>query len=241
MYKSSLIIREQPNRMDTNESLIQSVTRQANKVSRRGILFTGAAAGLASAFAIPAVSQVAEAAMLDKSTMAQDKKNDITVLNNGLYYEHQAIWAYQFAAPKLTNTAVGKAVLAVAGANLTDHQAHRDVLSKAIKSLGGTPVKAEASYDLSSYIKKGEGNIDSDVNIAKLALALEVDAAIAYTFEAAKLKTPALITAGASIGTNEAAHATAIRAAFKSLGVDIALVPSSFFNTATRSAWVLKV
>jgi hypothetical protein len=226
--------------MDPNEPLIDIASRQINKISRRGILFTGAAAGLATAFAIPAVTQMAEAATPSKS-QAQIKKNDITVLNNGLYYEHQAIWAYNFAAGKLTSTAVGKAVLAVASVNLTDHQAHREILKTAIRSLGGTPVKAEASYDLSSYIKAGEGNIDSDVNIAKLALALETDAAIAYTFEAAKLKTPALITAGASIGTNEAAHATAIRAAFKSLGVDIAIVPAAFFNPSTRSAWVLKV
>jgi rubrerythrin len=226
--------------MDTNEPLIDLASRQINKMSRRGILFTGAVAGLATAFTVPAASQMAEAATPSKS-QAQAKKNDITVLNTGLYYEHQAIWAYNFAAGKLTNTSVGKAVLAVASANLTDHQAHREILKRAITSLGGTPVKAEASYDLSSYIKAGEGNIDSDVNIAKLALALETDAAIAYTFEAAKLKTPALITAGASIGTNEAAHATAIRAAFKSLGVDIAIVPASFFNPSTRSAWVLKV
>jgi rubrerythrin len=226
--------------MDTNEPLIDLASRQINKMSRRGILFTGAVAGLATAFAVPAASQMAEAATPSKS-QAQAKKNDITVLNTGLYYEHQAIWAYNFAAGKLTNTSVGKAVLAIASANLTDHQAHREILKRAITSLGGTPVKAEASYDLSSYIKAGEGNIDSDVNIAKLALALETDAAIAYTFEAAKLKTPALITAGASIGTNEAAHATAIRAAFKSLGVDIAIVPASFFNPSTRSAWVLKV
>ena len=230
--------------MDTNEPLIQSVSRQVPSMSRRGILFTGAAAGIASAFAIPAMAEVAEAKTPSRKSqmaMAQDKKNDITVLNNGLYYEHQAIWAYNFAAGKLTNTAVGKAVLGVALGNLNDHQQHREILRSAIKSLGGTPVKAEASYDLSSYIKAGEGNIDSDVNIAKLALALETDAAIAYTFEAAKFKTPALITAGASIGTNEAAHATAIRAAFKSLGVDIAIVPASFFSPATRSAWVLKV
>jgi Ferritin-like domain len=223
--------------MDPNEPLIDIASRQINKMSRRGILFTGAAAGLATAFAIPAATQMAEAATPGN----QAKKNDIAVLNNGLYYEHQAIWAYNFAAGKLTSTAVGKAVLAVASANLTDHQAHREILKRAIASLGGTPVKAEASYDLSSYIKAGEGNIDSDVNIAKLALALETDAAIAYTFEAAKLKTPALITAGASIGTNEAAHATAIRAAFKSLGVEIAIVPAAFFNPSTRSAWVLKV
>jgi rubrerythrin len=228
--------------MDTNEPLIQSVSRQIPSMSRRGILFTGAAAGIASAFAIPAMTEMAGATTpRRKSQMAQDKKNDITVLNSGLYYEHQAIWAYNFAAGKLTNTTVGKAVLSVALANLNDHQQHREILRSAIKSLGGTPVKPETSYDLSAYIQAGEGNIDSDVNIAKLALALETDAAIAYTFEAAKLKTPALITAGASIGTNEAAHATAIRAAFKSLGVNIAIVPASFFNPATRSAWVLKV
>jgi rubrerythrin len=205
-----------------------------NAVSRRGLLAAGAAAGLGLALAV------------DRSDAAggnsrANKRNDIKILNNGLYYEHQAIWAYQFAAGKLSNSDVGKAVLAVASTNLKDHQEHRDTLAQAIRSLGGTPVKAENSYDLSSYLNKGEGALDSDVNIAKLALALEVDAAIAYTFEAAKLKTPALITAGASIGTAEAAHAASIRAAFKSLGVDLAVVPAAFFNTASRSSWVLTV
>jgi hypothetical protein len=114
-------------------------------------------------------------------------------------------------------------------------------LAEAVRSLGGNPVAAESSYDLSSYISRGEGNIDSDVNIAKLALALETDAAIAYTQEAAKLKTPALITAGASIGTAESAHAAAIRATFKALGVDLEIVPAAFVNADNRSSWVLTV
>jgi rubrerythrin len=205
-----------------------------NAVSRRGLLAAGAAAGLGLALA-------ADRSDAAGGNSRANKRNDIKILNNGLYYEHQAIWAYQFAAGKLSNSDVGKAVLAVASANLKDHQEHRDVLAQAIRSLGGTPVGAENSYDLSSYLNKGEGALDSDVNIAKLALALEVDAAIAYTFEAAKLKTPALITAGASIGTAEAAHAASIRAAFKSLGVDLAVVPAAFFNTASRSSWVLTV
>jgi rubrerythrin len=205
-----------------------------NTVSRRGLLTAGTAAGLGLALSVEKVIAMPHSKNSNIS-------NDIKVLNNGLYYEHQAIWAYQFAAGKLSNSDVGQAVLAVASSNLRDHQAHRDTLAQAVRSLGGKPVAAEKSYDLSSYLNKGEGALDSDVNIAKLALALEVDAAIAYTLEAAKLKTPALITAGASIGTNEAAHATAIRAAFKSLGVDLAVVPSSFFNAATRSNWVLKV
>ncbi|HEY9653955.1 MAG TPA: ferritin-like domain-containing protein, partial [Crinalium sp.] len=80
-----------------------------------------------------------------------------------------------------------------------------------------------------------------DVNIAKLALALETDAAIAYGQEAAKLKTPALITAGASIGAVEASHATLIRSAFKALGVDLAVIPVPFISADTRSNWVRKV
>lgn len=203
--------------------------------SRRGILVTGAIAGVAGAIGIPSFASRATA------TSDRDKKNDLKILNNALYYEHQAIWAYDFAAGKLTDTEVGKAVLALALRNQADHKQHRDALAEAVSSLGGNPVKANPSYDLSSYIQNKEGNVDSDVNIAKLALALETDAAIAYTNEVAKLKTPALITAGASIGSTESAHAAAIRATFKSLGVDIEIVPSAFVSADNRSAWVLTV
>jgi rubrerythrin len=205
-------------------------------VSRRDVLVTGGMAGVAggivSALGLPMFTGRAEAA---------SGKGDIKILNNALFYEHQAIWAYSFAAGKLSSTGVGKAVLAIALANQADHKQHRDLLASAVKSLGGIPVKAEASYDVSSYIKNGEGNVDNDVNIAKLALALETDAAIAYTQEVAKLKTPALIVAGASIGSTESAHATAIRAAFVSLGVKIPVVPAAFVNADNRNAWVLKV
>jgi rubrerythrin len=203
--------------------------------SRRTLLSAiGTTAGLAATAGVSA--QRANAA-----TPMMVKQNDIKVLNNALYYEHQAIWAYTVAAGKLTNTDVGKAVLAIALVNQRDHQAHRDTLAKVVRSLGGTPVMAEKSYDVSSYLQRGEGGLDSDVNIAKLALALETDAAIAYTMEVAQLKTPALITAGASIGADEAAHATVIRAAFKSLGVDLAVVPAAFVNAESRDRWILKV
>lgn len=205
-------------------------------VSRRNLLRTGAVVGAAGALGGALWLDRAEAA-----SPAADKKNDAAILNNALFYEHQAIWAYSFAAGKLSSTNVGKAVLALALRNQADHKQHRDLLISAVRSLGGMPVMAKASYDVSSYIQKGEGNVDSDVNIAKLALALEVDAAIAYTQEAAKLKTPALITAGASIGTTESAHAAAIRATFKSLGVKLEIVPAAFVSAATRRDWVLSV
>jgi rubrerythrin len=229
--------------MNNNDrSLIKIDPHKLPKLSRRGILAAGAAAGMATAIGIPMLGKSVNAAPdADQRIGLIDGKNDLTIINNALYYEHQAIWAYNFAATKLTNTKVGKAVLEVALVNLNHHRFHRELLKKAVIDLGGKPVESEASYDLSPYIKKGEGNIDSDVNIGKLALALETDAAIAYTLEAAKLTTPALVTASASIGSDEAAHATLIRATFKSLGVNIPIVPAAFFNADTRSAWVLKV
>jgi rubrerythrin len=224
---------------DNGYTLDRASHRRQKAVSRREILATGAMAGVvggvASLLSLPFLGSRADA------TSMSNKTNDIEVLNNQLFFEHQAIWAYGFAAGKLTNTDVGKAVLEVALANQADHKKHRDLLTSQIRSLGGVPVKTESSYDVSSYLQKGEGNLDSDVNIGKLALALEVDAAIAYTTEVAMLKTPALITSGASIGSNEAAHATSIRAAFNILGVKIPIVPAAFVSADNRSAWILKV
>lgn len=208
--------------------------RRTHTFSRRGVLVGGTIAGLSGSIGLSALTA-------RPSQASPDVNSDAAILNNALYYEHQAIWAYQFAATKLSDTEVGRAVLALAKRNLADHMAHRDTLAKVVQSLGATPVLAEQSYDLSSYIQRGEGNLESDVNIAKLALALETDAAIAYTTEIASLKTPALVTAGASIGSNESAHATAIRAAFVSLGVGIDYVPASFVSADTRMEWVLKV
>jgi rubrerythrin len=209
-----------------------------NRFSRRRMLAKGALAGVGVA---GAMGLEAIASLPSFATSRDSQNNDATILNKALFYEHQAIWAYGVAAGKLTNTEVGKAVLALALRNQKDHMTHRDVLSEVVRKLGGNPVAAESSYDLSSYLNNGEGNLDSDVNIAKLALALETDAAIAYTQEAAMLKTPALITAGASIGTNESAHAAAIRATFKALGVDLEIVPAAFVNSDNRNNWVLTV
>lgn len=196
---------------------------------------SGAVAGVASAFGVSLIADKADA----QSSFFQ--RNDVKILNNALFYEHQAIWAYTFAAGKLSKTDIGKAVLALALRNQADHKQHRDALAATITSLGGTPVTAKTSYDLSSYINRKEGNVDSDVNIAKLALALETDAAIAYGQEIGKLKTPKLITVGASIGSTESAHAAAIRATFKALGVNIEIVPTAFISADSREAWVLKV
>ena len=92
-----------------------------------------------------------------------DKLNDIQILNRALFFENRGVWAYSFAAAKLSNSEVGKTVLELGLQNRADHEKHQDMLRSAISEAGGTPVQMEENYDLSSYINKGQGNVDSDV------------------------------------------------------------------------------
>jgi hypothetical protein len=170
-----------------------------------------------------------------------DKLNDIQILNRALFFENRGVWAYTFAAGKLSTSEVGKAVLELGLQNRADHEKHQDMLRNAISELGGTPVQMEKNYDLSSYINKGQGNVDNDVNIAKLALALEIGAAVGYVSDTATLKSPYLIELEAGIACIEAIHAARIRAAFNSLGIRIPVVPSALISTNDRDSWVIRV
>jgi len=170
-----------------------------------------------------------------------DKHNDIEILNRALFFENRAVWAYGFAADKLSTSDVGRAVLALGLENRSDHQKHQDLMGSALVGLGGTPVKMENQYDVSSYVKRGQGNLDSDVNIAKLALALEIGAAAGYVSDTLKLKSPELIELEAGIACVEAIHAGRIRAAFNTLGIKVPVVPNPVMIASTREDWVLKV
>lgn len=204
-------------------------SRFSKTFSRRNFVVGGAIAGASTALSI-ATAFPSEAA-----------SSDLAILNAAIDLENQGIWAYGVAGGKLSQTDVGKTVLALGLRNRADHIKHRDALVGLVKQLGGTPATAKDSYDLSSYIQAGEGNLSSDVNIAKLALALEVDAALAYIGAFSKLKDSALLAAAGTIAPVEASHATAIRATFIALGTQIEYIPAPFVSADTRDAWVLKV
>jgi len=170
-----------------------------------------------------------------------DKLNDIQILNGALFFENRAVWAYGAAASKLSSSNVGRAVAALASENQADHVKHQDLLRNAIGALGGAPLSMENSYDLSSYVQKGRGNLDNDVNIAKLALALEIGAAAGYVTDATKLKSPQMIEMEAGIACVEAIHAVRIRIAFNELGVKVPVVPNVVINASSRDDWVIKV
>lgn len=199
--------------------------------SRRELLKSSLLAGVGAAFAVNGMSAIP----------AMAAANDAAILNGALDLEHQAIWAYSVAATKLSNTDVGNTVKALALRNQADHVRHRDALISVIKGLGKDPSSAKDAYDVSPYLKAGEGNLDSDANIAKLALALEVDAAIAYGDAFSKLKAVPHLQAAATIAPDEAAHAAAIRAVFRTLIPTVEVVPAAFLSADTRSQWILKV
>ncbi len=207
----------------------QLLSRFIKTFSRRRFVAGGTIAGASTALA------------LSNILPSQAESGDLAILNAAIDLENQGIWAYGVAGGKLSKTDVGKTVLALGLRNQADHTKHRDALVGLVKQLGGTPAVAQKSYDLSSYIKAGEGNLNSDVNIAKLALALEVDAALAYIAAFSQLKSPALIAASGTIAPVEASHATAIRAAFIALGTKIEYIPAAFVSPETRNAWIIKV
>ena len=171
----------------------------------------------------------------------EDKRNDIEVLNRDLFFEHRGVWAYGFAATKLSQSEVGQAVLALGLENRADHERHEELLINAIHDLGGKPVEMEKQYDVSRYLSRREGDIDSDINIAKLALGLEIDASVGYITEISKLKSPSLQALVAGIAAVEAIHAARIRTAFNLLGLELPVVPTPVVGTSTRDSWVIKV
>jgi ferritin-like protein len=79
-----------------------------------------------------------------------DKLNDIQVLNRSLFFENRGVWAYRFAADKLSTSEVGKTVLALAQENRADHEKHQEMIRNAISEFGGIPVQMAKNYDLSS-------------------------------------------------------------------------------------------
>lgn len=172
---------------------------------------------------------------------AEDKLNDIQIINRALFFENRAVWAYRVAADKLSSSDAGRAVRVLAAENQADHEKHQNLLRNAIDSLGGTPIPMESNYDLSSYIKKGHGNLDNDVNIAKLALALEIGAATGYVTDTTQLRSPAMIEMEAGIACVEAIHAVRIRVAFNQLGIKVPVVPNAVLNASSRQDWVLEV
>src|SRR5215467_9396527 len=90
-----------------------------------------------------------------------DKLNDIQILNRALFFENRGVWAYGFAAGKLSTSEVGKAVLELGLQNRADHEKNKDRVARAINERGNTTVHMENIQKLTTYRTKRQGKSES--------------------------------------------------------------------------------
>lgn len=125
---------------------------------------------------------------------------DVEILNAALDLEWRAVAAYKAAAGLLSGAALRSAKL------LLEHeQEHVDGLAAAIRDLGGTPNRAQRSYELP--------RLRTQPQALRFAIALEQDAIAAYIDALPKLSDPDLRATAASIATAEAEHVALLRIA----------------------------
>jgi len=151
-----------------------------------------------------------------------DFANDLDILNYALTLEHfeSAMYKAIAASGKLTGTEQQYAV------GFGSHEAaHVTALTDTITKAGGTPVKAQASYNFPAF--------DTRDNIVKFLVTVEDLGASAYLGAAPEIKDPGVLTAAVAIHNIEGEHASIWRRAAKLAPVEGA------FATPTKRADVL--
>lgn len=203
------------------------------QLTRRRAVIGGVMAGVLGAVGIGILSPTS-------SGWAQTSQ-DLEWLNEGLAQEHRIIWAYTVASGKLTNRSGGRTVLKLALTHLQDHRRHQEELIALIQDLGGTPVVPLEGYDLSSYSEALEGDLGSDLNIAKLALALECDMALTLDRVCQQISSPAGVRSVRQMVPNAMLHAVALRSWLREFDPELAPVPVAAIDPDTRAQWIAKI
>ncbi len=126
-----------------------------------------------------------------------DFKDDLEILNYALTLEHfeSAMYKGIVASGKLTG--VEQTYATDFGAH---EAAHVTALTDTISKLGGTPVKAQASYNFPAF--------DTRDNIVKFLVTVEDLGAGAYLAAAPEVQNPDVLTAAVAIHNIEGEHAS---------------------------------
>ena len=160
-------------------------------MSRRKFLGASALAAVSAAIAMsPSASRVAFA------TSTGQASSDLDILNYALTLEHLESYAYRLA--------VGSGLLSGAALkyfqDFGGHEAtHVTALTDTIKKLGGTPVAAQASYNLPKFKSQQE--------LLTYFQTVEELGAAAYLGQAPRIQNPDVLTAAVSIHNVEGQHA----------------------------------
>jgi hypothetical protein len=190
-----------------HELILEAAARQGSSfTSRRGVLaLAGAAAAAPTVVGLETVLAKKKNSKnknknknKNKGNKGNDVKNDIGVLNYALTLEHLE---YAFYRDGLAQFSAGDFDTGVFARlqDIREHEdAHVDTLIDVIAGLGGDPVE-ELCYDF------GFDNAGEFLDVAQL---LENTGVMAYTGAIATIRAGDLQTAGATIATVEARHAS---------------------------------
>jgi len=110
------------------------------------------------------------------------EENDVVFLNKGVLMEQAALMTYT-AAAGLDFIKKDKAIMAVAGLFMSQHEAHRDALLAAIKELGGTavdPKEAKPPEIPKEILDEKAKKAARKIAVLKFARSRELDAASNY-------------------------------------------------------------
>jgi rubrerythrin len=165
------------------------------RATRRGF-FRGAGITVVAG----ASSYVAACGDDDGTTMAKTGPADVDVLNSLLELEYTAVAGYRAGAPLLRGE-----VLASARRFLEQEQAHADALVRAIRQIGGRPIKPKAKYDFPT--------LSDQTDFLSFASDLEKTTIAVYIDSLPKLTERSLRGTAAAIVTTEAEHLSVIRRA----------------------------
>ena len=180
-----------------------NTTIMQRPLNRRQFIRNSAVAAVTAALAanVSLVGRVA--ASSSYSTMQRASlavpQGDLDILNYALTLEHLEARAYANANGSGLLTGTAAAYFQTFGGHETTHV---DTLVKVISDLGGTPVKAQATYNFPK--------LNSQDEILQFFQVVEELGAAAYLGQAPRLVTADLITAAVSIHNVEAQHAAAL-------------------------------
>ncbi|MDQ3248510.1 MAG: ferritin-like domain-containing protein [Chloroflexota bacterium] len=192
-------------------------------VSRRGFMRNSALLAVGSALAATALSNGTAFASAQNAPLFQSAAQDLDILNYALTLEHLESAGYK----AINASGLLSGVAAQYFQDFGAHEAtHVDVLTQTINSLGGTPVKAQASYNFPAFKSADE--------VLVFFRDVEELGAAAYLAQAPRLQNGDLLTAAVSIHNVEAQHAAALN--------DLTgVAPSPAFGTPKSMEEVLAV
>lgn len=130
---------------------------------------------------------------------------DVGILNVALGLEDEAISAYQIGAE---SGLLQPDIVKVAVMFQSQHKEHRDVLTQAITSLGGTPVEAKSQSQYASEL--GASSLKNQTDVLMLAAKLEKGAANAYIGVLPQFHDRDLSKASGRIAADEVMHWTVL-------------------------------